>query len=131
MTNLTTLADRVEAAERGDWELDSDIHSLISPDRKHPYLVGTHIDDTHPSGRPYSAPAYTASIDAAMTLVPEGWTYVSIEFCARGMPGQHCRVSIERLITEHDDEREYGYAATPALALCAAALRAQAKEKPC
>lgn len=75
-----------------------------------------------------SPPAYTADINAAMSLVPEGWTYVSLEVCAKGLPTQHCRVSVERLIGEDSDQRVHGYASTPALALTAAALLARAEQ---
>lgn len=113
MTDLMELASRVEAGEGPDRELDSDIARWLM---RH---LNWHSADC--LGR------YTASIDDAMTLVPEGWTYIQIEQCARDLPGQHCRASVERLV-EEGDEREAGYAATPALALTAAALRARAHQ---
>ena len=62
-------------------------------------------------------PYYTASLDAAMTLVPEGcWLSLNImddlPIASLGLPGTE---------TVAD-----GRAATPALALCAASLRARA-----
>lgn len=56
------------------------------------------------------APHYTASLDAAVSLVPDKMDW------AIGSSGGKRRKSSE--------------SATPALALCAAALRALAKEKP-
>ena len=62
---------------------------------------------------------------AALTLVPEEWTYVSLEICARHLPGQHCHASVERMLDEQEDVRVSGYAKTPALAIVIAALRAK------
>jgi hypothetical protein len=56
-TNLSTLADRVEAATGPDREIDDEIRTAMA----YTYETGT------------LAPRYTASLDAAMTLVPEGW----------------------------------------------------------
>ena len=69
-----------------------------------------------PDGSPLMAsslPDPTASLDAALTLVPEGWQW---EVQGRG------------LALVHDGKKfiHKGRAATPALALCAAALRARA-----
>jgi hypothetical protein len=66
-------------------------------------------------------PNYTASIDAAMTLVPEGMTwFVSTDF-----------VPVSAGVYNGADDDDglpafTGDAKTPALALCAAALRAKA-----
>jgi len=105
--DLIALAERVEALEGPCRETDADI-----------YLAADAANGSFEK-------LYTASLDAAMTLAPEGWTYISVEICAHGKPGQHCRASVERL---HDDEdqRCAGYAKEPALAITAAALRALA-----
>lgn len=74
--------------------------------------------------------SYSHSLDAAMTLVPEGWQGDRLHWWA-GSP------SICELIETHSVGGEWvreagwlgragGKAATPALALCAAALRARA-----
>jgi hypothetical protein len=70
-------------------------------------------------------PAYTASLDAAMTLLDDDWFFhvsrFSPESCRRGQahvyPNRHL-----------GDDYECEDAASPALALCAAALRARATE---
>lgn len=83
---------------------------------------------------------YTASLDAAMSLVPEGWRWVMREACpdelnpteqgffARLETHDYKTVTWGRgsdWITDHIAGREvFCWAATPALALCAAALRA-------
>jgi hypothetical protein len=64
----------------------------------------------------WTAPAYTASLDAALLLVPEGW-----QDCWT-LEGRFCW--LRRLTAEGVDEVQTE-AATPALALTAAALRAR------
>ena len=66
------------------------------------------------------APAYTASLDAAVTLVPDGWSW----FCegpASISAAAHIWNPSARASAEYRS-----LAKTPALALCAAALRARA-----
>lgn len=65
-------------------------------------------------------PAYTASLDAAMTLVPEGWV---------GSMAWDAEETIVRLFDDRVNPvrlpTQEAAAATPALALCAAALRSR------
>jgi hypothetical protein len=126
-----TLADRIEAAERGDRELDRAIAvtqgwrrvaprftrskhgAWISPeDWIGEYASGQPIlDGMHGTTMHREVPAYTTSLDAAMTLV--------------------CAERFRRL--EYDGGTWWATltgqkpceAATPALALCAASLRAK------
>lgn len=153
---LLKLAERVEALRGPDWEVDKLIAVLngwcLHPsnrqrdDSAQSDTGYTCLDcgadswgNTGPTGQKRSAslPAYTASLDAAMTLVPGGengrWNagkfnvdpnkcsaQVAIEdeiFIERGSLGRGIKV------------RASGTARTPALALCAAALRALAKEE--
>lgn len=65
-------------------------------------------------------PAFTASLDAAMTLVPEGY---AVEL--RQAPGWRTLASLRTLDTDHK-----GRAVNFALALCATALRALAQQQP-
>ena len=62
-------------------------------------------------------PAYTASLDAAMTLVPEGWNYGIFPKCAQLTHGPTTALKVV-----------IATAATPALALTAAALRSHKGE---
>jgi hypothetical protein len=123
---LLALAERCEAATGPDRELDGDIFCALG---HAPFIEGAYCA--------YRSPAYTASLDAAMTLVPEGWRWMAghREFShARGyvenggpaFVGVGTRRNPNRLWFETT-------AATPALALTAAALRARAalaKETP-
>ena len=64
-------------------------------------------------------PKWTASIDAAMTLVPEGYKHWNLGGSpTRGFAGAGLYGAVI-------DDQFYGEAQTPALALCAAALIAR------
>jgi hypothetical protein len=65
----------------------------------------------------FTPASYTASIDSALTLVPEGWEWVIDS-------GGHVELTKSRLRGPHVD----GNAATPALAICAAALRTREQD---
>lgn len=121
---MKDLMTRIEAAECGSRELDC----LIAAN------IGLHID-----GCPLSIPAmlerfgiqslvemseaytsvlktiprYTSSLDAALTLVPEGWDWAV--FRTNG------GLTVHAWCGSRDDV----FAETPALALCAAALKAR------
>jgi hypothetical protein len=106
---IIALAERCEKATGPDRLLGAQIHTAIdgrpcSFDSKFDCWVG---------GGGLNVPLYTASLDAAMTLVPEGWGY-SI-----------CPTSA-LLTRSTSDHGVMARAATPALALTAAALRAKA-----
>ena len=76
----------------------------------------------------YGCPAYTASLDAAMTLVPQGAIFgvtncgVHVELADMSKATAACGIP--------DDQADPIEAATPALALCAAALRARSQASP-
>jgi hypothetical protein len=107
---MNDLIERIEAASRGSRALDWEIHVHDGIDGKGMY--GPH-------------PRYSFSIDAALTLVPEGFEW-SLEYQA----GHHvssdveCMVAIAKLGDPCFDWE--ATSATPALALCAAALKARA-----
>lgn len=125
MDNLTALADEIERAEGPSRELEAAIKEAQTGKCPHVHVMTVDGDgdgwmevcsrcceeepDTH-------IPRYTASIDAALTLVPEGWNGVihirdgSVGLYQLSNPKSHINVN----------------AATDALALCAAALRAKA-----
>jgi len=64
-----------------------------------------------------------ASLDAAMSLVPEGWAWSLSHLPPFGPAGKSDAVLNNTVFAEN---AVIGTAATPALALCAAALRARA-----
>lgn len=107
MTTLQSLAARCEGAKGADRELDEAIRVAVGG-RRVP-VMGSWVVD-------YGAPAYTASLDAAMGLVPE----------PKSFNMSHAGNSVARVDILPDGPEFSGYAPTPALALCAAALRARA-----
>jgi hypothetical protein len=107
------LAERCEQAAGPDRELDCHIHALIEGRNIRPerWSETVRLHD-------HAVPRYTASLDAAVTLVPEGHEWLrKNEIC----------MTVYRAPTDpkewarHIDAR----GATPTLALCAAALRAR------
>ena len=129
---MTDLATRIEQAGGPDRELDLEILSSL----------GTHVLEKRMrdkkawwykiGGRQYERlnadtyareiPRYTASIDAAMTLVPEGLVWsVMTDF---ELPGR-ARLWGSVMPGQVQDRGWSADAATPALALSAAALRAR------
>jgi hypothetical protein len=112
-TTLLALAERCEQAAGPDRELDAEIALAAGWERKwndsdkpHGWYWrrGDYSWTAEMEGIP---PNYTASLDAAVTLVPEG--------CGWMVMGNAAKVG-----------RWPSRGATPALALCAAALRARA-----
>lgn len=134
---LLELAERVEAATGPDRRLDIEI--LVTIDWREPdweegertaremaerhglvYLTSRSVEGFNSTWR--HLPRLTASLDAAMTLVPEGWCQTKRVFYAVGPT--KVRVSMF-------DENSLGQtalAATEPLAICAAALRARAAQ---
>lgn len=100
---MNDLIERIEAASKGSRALDWEIHVHDGIDGKGMY--GPH-------------PRYSFSIDAALTLVPEGWTWMLDTMEGRNEACVHGNGPVP--------DSAYVTAATPALALCAAALKARA-----
>ncbi|MEH3121150.1 MAG: hypothetical protein PGN16_04085 [Sphingomonas phyllosphaerae] len=101
---IVRLAKKVEQATGPDRELDQAIwFALFGPDKDMHRIIARGSFN------------YTASLDAAMTLVPDGlWKRINVDPYGRAniRLGDACAVT----------------AATPALALTAAALRARAAQ---
>lgn len=118
---LIALAERVEKLEGPDRSLDWSIHLRNG-------LEGVGAYGQHPH--------YTASIDAAMTLVPEG---DGIGFQVGHGAGMQANAGVWAVSTNSADLLDKDFpcpmwqasssAATPALALCAATLRAIASQE--
>ena len=120
---MNNLIEKLEQAPEGSRELDVAIWNATCADN--PLARVT----TLPAGHHH----YTTSIDAALTLVPEGWMIASIsKFIRRGE-----KRSGVMLIRTGDAEKQLEQladpwgalprteASTPALALCIAALKAR------
>lgn len=128
--DLIALAERVEAATGPDLDLERDIATALGAGAA--YIAGSR--DWH----------FTKSLDAAITLVPEGWRWIMRQACPdKANPderGFFARLETEDFetvtwgkgdcwITDHIAGQEAKcWAATPALALTAAALRSRAQD---
>lgn len=109
---LEELADRVEAATGPDRELDCDIARMLGVT-----VMRRNHEDTANEEHTYWR--YTESLDSALSLVPEGFDWI----IGRTNGG----------LTIHAEVGGRGnefmrFGDTPALALCAAALRARSTE---
>ncbi len=122
---LLALAARCEAATGADREWDWRIYLAIKG-RPWTATEDAWMRDNGAQAFPASLPRYTASIDAALTLVPDGWKWTLHSADTAGPPCAYCVPNMGRLpwpMWVNDVS-----AATPALALCAATLRARAME---
>jgi hypothetical protein len=151
MTNeraQTELAERCEKAAGPDRELDAQIIEALGYHRtvEGSYYTGPILRyyGKGPIGevgrlKKLTIPKFTASLDAAMTLVPEGWRAGFEENASCDEPGK-AYAWVWPFESNYDPDwqmgqegqqgnpdAQKGYAATPALALCAAALRARSQ----
>lgn len=111
---LLALADRCEAASGADKDIDCWIENHLGlarfePDRPSP--IGGGWLDKRIEPKPY-----TASLDVAFSLRPKGAVW-KVE--------DHPHYGLRSVVEDSES-----YAATPALALCAASLRALAAMEP-
>lgn len=118
MADLSELAARVEAATGPDRELDARITVALDGLGEWGELrrSGYAIQD-------FKAPPYTASLDAAMTLVPEGWF---INRLNEDIGERRFESTLYRRKPPLNGKE--GSGASFALALCAAALRSRSVE---
>jgi hypothetical protein len=124
-TELRALADRVEALTGPDREIDAEIGMAMG--LKNTMRVGHECLGTD-RVVPVRCPAYSASLDAALTLVPGGWPSVQIGTTDDGRGYAGIAKGYGQMMAEVPEE---GYAscedaASMAIALTAAALRAHA-----
>jgi hypothetical protein len=144
MIDTQELIARLEAATGPDRELDAEIAAVAKVNLppgcdwafKFPRWQADHsrhgrvnvIGNVNGNGdyiaAHFIAPTYTASIDAALTLMPELWNYVI------GSPGIE-ETELDKWcvnIAMHPDDRgDLTFAPTPALAICIAALKARSQ----
>lgn len=104
---MKEIIERLEKATGPSLELDHAIAAAIRPDDGHGVLL------------------YTASLDAAMTLVPEGWGWKGESNLGYGHAFTVGHVGPNKL---YDKTEGWGAGATPAIALCIAALHSRSVE---
>ena len=127
-----TLPHRIEAAEGADRALDAEIELAIgnwSPEHYeawHRYQqCGESVNP--PMCAPVDPQWFTASIDAALTLVPEGWKLRQMSFSGPCADDRKWHLNLHG--GKVGEDTFVGRGATPALALCAAALKAHIERK--
>lgn len=132
---LLVLAEQCEKASGPDRLLDREI-GCAALGWKRFTLNGAGMlycgDDAHPDHPGSKYPALTESIDAALTLLPRGWSVqlylhdgensADIYLLGEYEPSAHRTFGGRRVLS---GSYEAEACKTPALALCAAALRAQ------
>jgi hypothetical protein len=104
--------------KRGAWIAPGDFLGVY--DDGSPRLDSLHGTEMHPA-----PPLWLWSLDAAMALVREGWAVLMAFSEQRAVCDVHTAP-----LGQHGTWPAHASAATPALALCAAALRARAETQP-
>jgi hypothetical protein len=115
---LKALAETVQKLTGPDRSVDAAIQRALGSDNGEHWFCGADGQLTKDD----LAPAFTTSLDAAMSLVPEGW-----HMRINGV-NNSWHVSLNPTWHGAPPIRANGFAATPALALTAAALLALAAE---
>lgn len=120
MTDHNELAARIERAEGPDRALDELIHEASGL----PFVMEYYTEYATEQTRNLSyVPRYTASIDAAMQLVPCSWKLRQMHFNAPCADDRKWHLNLRG--GKEGGDRFVGRGSTPALALSAAALRAR------
>jgi hypothetical protein len=135
---LLALAERVEALTGADREVDAEIFLLQWPG----YRIQTDCEPFPNEVQPgriqevggfahRTAPAFTASLDAAMSLVPtDSWHEIKGPRKYLNIPTPSPNYWSAHLARWNHEFQVAGWGATPALALTGAALRAIAAQQP-
>lgn len=146
---MKELIKRLEEASEGSRELDAEIavavgHRVPSVPDGAEDLAYAKLPTIHDKCEPgtywivqrsgmflSTAPRFTTSLDAALTLIPERWAVEAVSWWPGGGSGEvsllPCHQDKDGIWwhTATDGPRIETEAKTPALALCIAALRAQ------
>lgn len=134
MTHAALIA-RLEALTGPDREVDEAVDRTVREwpalggyygwERFGPGVISKQINSDGSKFETMQAPRYTASLDAALTLVPEGKFFHMARFSDEAMG---CDVHIYS--TDAPTFETIGQAPTLPLALCIAALKAREASKP-
>ena len=115
------LIERLEKATGPDRELDGEIWLAADPRLVvlWPHWTAEQRDNM--------VPRYTASIDAALSLVPEHhrWLLDKRPYADHRIDGYRCEVYRQAHYYATTDDMPHAWSATPALALTIAALKAR------
>lgn len=118
MPSLTDLIEKIEAAGGPDREIDYRLFEMVRTDAEHCGYI---------EGKPY--PRYTESIDDALRLVPR-FHGVDLTFWPRRNRARILPLyeDGDRWLHRGSDPHYCADATTPALAICAAALKARQED---
>ena len=129
---ILALAERVEKAEGADRELECDVFAALNPDLKpvrnakgtfyDPGMISELAASKYITKGVHIVQRYTHSLDAAMTLVPEGWVVGEMSWWP------HSKSATCHMDNMHKLKACSGAVSLP-LALTAASLRAHASQK--
>ena len=115
---LDELITQLEESERGGWRMNVAIHRIHACQAysaiESSNFESRHFVDSNAEGF-YFGPSYTQSIDAAMSLIPGGWSRLEIVENDQGFSAT----------IEYPSGNTQSKAKTMPLALCAAGLRLQ------
>lgn len=137
MAALKDLIARLEAATEGSRYLDAQIHKYIERDQSlfakfERSAQAPAADFGMPPTVADQTPHYTTSLDAALTLVPEGWWpgfgWAEYDPKVHKQTGRYGWAELVRNVPGRSFPEEiYGYSdsGSPALAICIAALKAR------
>lgn len=138
MTDYTHLLDRLTNATGADRELDVEIWLTVTDGSYRKKWNYTHsatgrvceMDETRDKfGHLVLVPAYSESIDAAMSLVPEGRA-IRREYLPSASWPHRVWIYRDAFMPLDDGSRRPMLGKTEALALCIAALKARASCEP-
>ncbi len=118
---LSGLVERLEKATKNSHQLNQEIFALVQG-WSYP-LHGAALEEWESTLKETGLVSYTSSIDAAMTLVPEGWSnWWMIARGAAGVTAAELR-KYPDIGTKYDEVQASSYS-TP-IAICIAGLKAQ------
>lgn len=137
--NLQRLVERIEAATGPDREIDALVHFTVNrrwvgripcwpPEKVYRPDMETGLYMAI-EGKGYmygdSVPTYTASLDAALLIVPDGMLWMLTNTGIQNRKEPDFTKATALVSNWRDMDTDETQAETPALALCAAALRAR------
>ena len=114
-----TLTDKLQSAAQGSRELDAEIANHVAANK------GLRGFSANP-------PQYTTSIDAALTLVPEGWALIkigSVSVMSKAENGAFkSHLEYEPFLMTKKTDKANGRHRLMPIAICLAALKARGIE---
>ncbi len=112
---MDKLIAELEAATEGSRQLDFAIYlalglPITNKANLTSRMIAVHLENV--------SPRYTTSLDAALTLVPEGWRWEAADYGGGDQDGPRAELW-------HGVHHYGAFGGTPVLAVCIAALRAR------